>query len=212
VNLITVTTRHLAAMLPSGYVPPVVPVPVRAPDARELILTRLQQTLAALRPGLALPNVGHWPHRTVTTNLGGRCYTRIRPGVRLDETECPFVEIQHDYNGAEQLTTLDEDMSMGEMRLALWGFEKADDQGDTLDSRLRPKLNALRADLIMAACAFPYWPSPEDPESLHQTLGRGVSVRLTSQWTEPDQDSPQGFTVIELTVRYPQNRHGSLGH
>jgi len=175
--------------------------------ARELILTRLQQTIAALRPGLALPFAEPLPHRTVMTDLGGRCYTRVRPGMRLDEAECPFVEIEHDYNGPEAIFVADDDLYFGEVNIALWGFQRAEDQGDGLNAIVRPLLNALRADLIMAVAAFPYWPSAEDPECVNRRLGSGVAVILRTQWTEPDQDSPQGFVVVELTVRYPLNRH-----
>ena len=171
-------------------------------DHREYLLQRLQDVLKTVAPGVTffLPLGGS--HRPIENNLGGRVYSKVRSSARTDDTECPYVELITSEKTPDSVReTADEDVYLAEMRVELWGYVKASDQGDGFDSVVRPLINSLRADLIVAVEAFPYWTDATHPEPAIQRAG-SVGTVLVSQWTEPAMDAPDGFLVLEYAIRY----------
>lgn len=175
-------------------------------DIREELLERLQACVKTLAPGVVYTFPGGATHRTIESDLGGRCYSKVRAQGRVDATEMPFVEIVTSSGNADPIREVaDEEIYLGELRAEIWGYVKADDQGDGLDSVVRPLLNALRADLIVAVEAFPYWTSADYPEAITRRVGPVATV-LQSQWTEPATDAPDGYLVLDYSIRYVFNR------
>lgn len=175
-------------------------------DIRETILERLQACVKTLAPGITYTFPHGHTHRPVVTNLGGRVYSKIRSQGRVDATEMPYVEIVTSAATADTVREIaDEDVYAAETRVELWGYVKAEDQGDGLDSDVRPLLNSLRADLIIAVEAFPFWTSADYPEAITRRVGPMATV-LQSQWTEPATDAPDGYLVLDYAIRYVFNR------
>jgi hypothetical protein len=170
-------------------------------DKREAILTRLQACVKTLAPGVVYTFPHGATHRPIESNLDGRCYNKIRTQGRVDATEMPFVEIIT----ADAEDTVreigDEDIYLAEMPVELWGYVKADDQGDGFDTVVRPVANALRADLIVACEAFPFWTSTEYPDPITRLVGPLGTV-LVSQFTEPAIDAPDSFVKVRYAIRY----------
>ena len=175
-------------------------------DKREAILTRLQACVATVAPGVVYTFPHGVTHRPIETNLGGRVYNKVRSQARVDSSEMPFVEIITSAATSDSVREIaDEDVYLAELRVELWGYVKADDQGDGLDSTVRPLLNSLRADLIVAVEAFPYWTSTDYPEAVTRRVGPIATV-LQSVFTEPATDAPDGYLQIEYAIRYTFSR------
>ena len=175
-------------------------------DVREIILERLQACVKTLAPGVVFTFPHGQTHRPIVTDLDGRVYSKVRAQGRVDATEMPYVEIITSAATADSVREIaDEDIYLAETRVELWGYVKAEDQGDGLDSVVRPLLNELRADLIVAMEAFPYWTSADYPEALARRIGPVTTV-LQSQWTEPATDAPDGFLVLDYAIRYTFDR------
>jgi hypothetical protein len=176
-------------------------------DAREYLLTRLQTVLKTISPGVVFTFPDGTLSRPCVSDLGGRVYSKIRTQSRTAEEEMPFVELVTSSKMPDTVTPLDSDMYAADLKVELWGYVKADDQGDGFDTVVREKLNLLRGDLIIAVEAFPYWTS--NPgfvfDSPRSVLGP-IEPVLTSQWTEPAMDTPDGFLTLEFSIRYLFNR------
>lgn len=171
-------------------------------DKREALLVRLQACVKTLAPGVVYTFPHGATHRPIESNLGGRVYNKIRTESRVDATEMPFVEIITSAATADSIRDVaDEDIYLAETHVDVWGYVKADDQGDSLDSVVRPLLNELRADLIVAVEAFPYWTSTDYPDPITRLVGP-VGVVLVSQWTEPATDAPDGYLMLTFAIRY----------
>jgi hypothetical protein len=179
-------------------------------DLRELILHRLQDCVATTAPATTFFFPGGMPHAPIVNNLGGRVYNKMRANVRTDAAENPYVEIITDPAGADTIeaSPSDDDLYFATLRVKLWCYQRATDQGDGLNSDLRAALNSLRADLIIAASAFPYWsgPTPAQADALYVGIAPGTTVKLISQWTDVATDSPYGTLVLEFAIRYPFNK------
>lgn len=174
-------------------------------DRREYLLGRLQACVATLAPGVVYTFPDGLPHRSIQTDLGGRCYSKSRTQARVDADEMPFVEILTSSQGADDVTALDSDLYAATLRVTIMGYVKADDQADSLDAVVRQKLDILRADLITAVEAFPYWTAGGTVDAARVVLGP-IEPVLTSQWTEPAADYPDGYLVLEFAIRYLFNR------
>ena len=77
------------------------------------------------------------------------------------------------------------------------GYAKSDDAGDDLDGPVRAALNALRADVIQAMSGLDTFGTAP----LRRRFGR-VTPLLTSEWTEPSTETPDGYLVLEYSVRF----------
>lgn len=174
---------------------------------RELILDRLVSAISAVVPGAVFSFPGGAEHAPISTDLGGRVYLRQQPAARLNSEQFPAVEVVADMTAPETFTASDRDLYFGKMAVSILGYDCADDAGDGLDSLLRPKLNAMRADLIIACHAAPFWPSPSSPESLRSRLGSAFVLRLMEQWAEPGFETSAGACLLELVATYPINGH-----
>lgn len=174
-------------------------------DRREWLLVRLQDVLKTLAPGVTYTFPDGLPHRPIETNLHGRVYSRQRTEARVDVSEMPFVELLTAASAGDTVTALDSDFYAADLRVEIYGYVRSENQGDSLDSDVRAKLNALRADLLVAVEAFPYWTSGGTVEPATRRLGP-IETVLTSQWTEPAADYPDGYLILEFVIRYVFNR------
>lgn len=174
-------------------------------DRREWLLVRLQDVLKTVAPGVTYTFPDGLPHRPIQTNLGGRVYSKQRTEARVDVSEMPFVEILTSSAAGDAVTALDSDAYAADMRVEIFGYVRSENQGDSLDADVRGKLNALRADLIVAVEAFPWWTSGGTLPSARNRLGP-IETILVSQWTEPAADYPDGYLVLEFVIRYLFNR------
>jgi hypothetical protein len=177
------------------------------PRLLDIVMTRTQQTIAAIRPGVRFPQEDGAPHAPIVSDIGGRAHTRLRSAVRTDISECPAVEIVYDYKGPTKYIVLDNDLYARETSIGLFGVHRVADAGDSFDSTLRPALNGLRSDLAIAALSVPFWPAPDSPEALINRLGRACRVTLVRWWTDPAIESSEGYAVVEFLLRVPINRH-----
>ncbi len=170
-------------------------------DKREAILVQLQAMLRTLRPGVTFSHPDG-KHRPITTDLGGRVYSKVRAAAKADATEHPFVEILTSSGGPDTIREVaDDSIYLGDLNIEVWGFVKADDQSDDFDAPVRARLNALRADLIIAVECFPYWTSDEFPIPINRRAGVMKPV-LTSQFTEPATEAPDGFVKLGFAIGY----------
>lgn len=180
-------------------------------DTREAILLRLQDVLKTIVPGVVFSFPGGLTHAEITTDLGGplhpRVYSMMRAQEKVDESECPSVEIVTSSSVADAVAVADDELYICDLNVQVWGYAKATDQGDGLDSTVRPLLNKLRADLIIAIEAFPYWTGVEPWQAEDARRAWGVmGPVLKGQWTEPSTENPSGYLVLEYVIRYPFNR------
>jgi hypothetical protein len=178
-------------------------------DTRELVLQRLQDCVATTAPSTTFFFPGAMPHAPIVNDLGGRVYNKMRANVRTDAAENPYVEIITDPASADLIEAgLDDDLYFATVRVKIWCYQRATDQGDSLNSDLRAALNSLRADLIIAVSAFPYWsgPTPAQADALYVGIVPGTTVKLLAQWTDVATDSPYGTLVLEFAIRYPFNK------
>ena len=175
-------------------------------DAREFLLTRLQDVIKAVKPGVdfALPAGG--AHRAITTDLGGRVYNKLRAEGRTDASETPCVEILTSSRKADTINWFDAEIYTVDMEVEIWIYLKADDQGDGKDSELRSKLDAARADILIALEAFPAWTGPGPGQTDAASLGRVINAYPTEQYTDVPDGSPDGFALITYTIHYAANR------
>ena len=175
-------------------------------DVREEILTRLQACLATVAPGVVYTFPGGATHRPIETDLGGRVYAKARPEAGFDSSELPCVEILTSSTSNDPIReATDDDTYLADMKVEVWGYAKVDDAGDDKDAPVRRALNALRADLITAVEAFPYWTSTDYPEAITRRVGRLATI-LESQFTEPAISAPDGYLTLSYTIRYQFSR------
>jgi hypothetical protein len=175
-------------------------------DVREVILDRLVACIATVKPGVVFRFPDGRTHRPIESDLGGRVFSKVRSQARTDSTEMPFVEVITSAGTPDSIREVgDENFYTAEMRVEVWGYVKATDQGDAFMSNVRPKLNALRADLVVAIEAFPWWTGPGYPEALVRRVGP-VGTVMQAQFTEPATDQPDGFLVIDYAIRYVFDR------
>ncbi len=171
-------------------------------DKREALLARLQACVKTLAPGVVFTFPHGATHRPIESDLGGRCYNKVRAEARVDSSEMPFVEIITSASSEDTVREVgDENIYLAETPVEIWGYVKADDQGDGFDSVVRPIANALRADLIVAVEAFPFWTSTEYPDPITRLVGP-VGTILTGQYTEPAIDAPDSFVKVNYSIRY----------
>jgi hypothetical protein len=178
-------------------------------DLRELILQRLQDTVLTVAPGVTFFFPDGMTHAPLVNNLGGRVYNKLRAESRISSDEMPFAEIINDPSAADTIEPgSDDDHYYATTNVKIWGYAYGEDAADGLNSPLRAQLNSLRADLIIAVSAFPFWsgPNPAQSDALYTGVAPGTSVVLTSQWTFIAPDTPTGVTVLEFAIRYPFNK------
>ena len=174
-------------------------------DKREWLLLRLQDALRTVAPGVVYAFPDGLPHRAIVSDLSGRVYSKVRSQARTDADEMPYGESLTSGHGPDAVQPLDSDLYAADLKVEVYGYVKADDQADSLDAVVRQKLNDLRADLIVAVEAFPYWTDATHPEPATSVLGP-IEPVLVSQFTEPAGDWPDGFLVLEFQIRYLFNR------
>jgi hypothetical protein len=177
-------------------------------DAREFLLQRFQDVLKTVAPGVVFTFPDGMTHSPLQNDLGGRVYSLMRANAKVDATECPFVEIVTNPKSVDKITVGDDDLYHATISVQLWAYARATDGGDGLDSTVRPALNSLCADLLIAMEAAPYWTgSVSAPfESLIAGFGPRLSVTFTTRWTETATESAKGMAVLEFEVRYPFNK------
>jgi hypothetical protein len=175
-------------------------------DVRERILQRLQACIGSLAPGVVYDFPRGRTHRPITTDLGGRVFARALTQERYDATELPCVELLTHAGTPDTIREVsDDDLYLADMKVQVFGFVKATDAGDGKDAPVRAKLNAFRADLIVALEAFPYWTSADYPEAITRSVGPVVMV-LEAVYTEPAISAPDSYVVIDYAIRYVFNR------
>jgi hypothetical protein len=175
---------------------------VAVTTARELILTRLESAVGAIAPGFAFEFPGARPHAPLSTVIKS-VTLRERAILSVEAEQMPCAVIVADMTKAETLRVADGSAYLAEMAVTVLGFASADDAGDSLDSALRPKLNAMRADLEIACHAAQFWPTPSSPDALGSLLGSGFGLRLVEQWTDNGLESAMGLCVLEFLINYP---------
>ena len=175
-------------------------------DVREEILVRLKACLATIAPGVVYTFPGARTHRPIETDLGGRVYAKVRPEVGFDATDLPAVEILTNSEADDAIREVsDDDTYLADLKVRVFGYVKGEDAGDDNDAPVRRALNALRADLIIAMEAFPYWTSATYPEAIRRRVGE-VEMILLSQWTEAAINAPDGFLYLDYAIRYRFSR------
>jgi hypothetical protein len=175
-------------------------------DSREEILVRLQACIATLAPGVVYTFPGGRTHRPIETDLGGRCYSKVRPEASFDSSELPAVELLTNNSEDDTIREVaDDDTYLADMKVQIFGYLKSDDAGDEKDAVVRAKLNAFRADLIVAVEAFPYWTSAEYPEPIRRRVGE-IETVLQKQMTEAAINAPDGFLTLDYAIRYRFSR------
>lgn len=175
-------------------------------DTRETILVQLQACLKALRPGVVFSFPFGKTHRPIVTDLRGHVFARVIPQARFDAEDLPCVELITSEGTEDAVREVaDDDFYMADLNVTLWGYARSGDAGTDHDAPVRRVLNALRADLIVAVEAFPYWTSAEYPEPIIRQVGLVTPVLLSS-WTEPASDSADGFLTIDYALRYTFNK------
>lgn len=175
-------------------------------DVREEILSRLAACLATVAPGVTFIFPGGRTHRPIETDLGGRVYVNIRGEARFDASELPAVEIVTNSDSEDAIREVsDDDVYLADLKVRVFGYVKGDDAGDMKTAPVRTALNALRADLVTAMEAFPYWTSTEYPDAIRRRVGE-VEMILVSQWTEAAVGAPDGFLYLDYSIRYRFSR------
>jgi hypothetical protein len=178
-------------------------------DLREVILQRLQDCVLTVSPSTTFWFPDGATHAPIVNDLNGRVYNKMRAESRISSLEMPMVEIITDPSAQDQIDAgSDGDYYIATMRVKIWGYHFSDDAADDLNSTVRARLNALRADLIIAVSAFPFWsgPDPTQSDPLYLGAAPGTSVQLLSQWTFVAPDTPTGVVVLEFAIRYPFNK------
>lgn len=173
-------------------------------DDREFLLGRLATVIALIAPGVTFRTIDGGTTEPCTVDLGGRVWQRMRSEQRTDVTEMPCVELVTSAENGDSLEVISDTLYAATTQVQLWGYQKADDQGDGFDSAVRPLLNALRADIVKAVDAFPFY----DPGDGFGTAGQRCppcTVSLRSQWTEPASDAPDGYLVMVYDIRWLMN-------
>lgn len=175
-------------------------------DVREEILARLQPCLATIAPGVTFTFAGGRTHRPIETDLGGRVYSNVRGEARFDSSELPAVEIVTNSDADDAIREVaDDDTYLADLKVRVFGYVKSEAAGDEGNASVRPALNALRADLVIAMEAFPFWTSADYPEPIRRRVGE-VEMVLTSQWTEAAINAPDGFLYLDYSIRYRFSR------
>ncbi len=175
-------------------------------DVREEILTRLPACIATLKPGVVYTFPGARTHRPIETDIGGRVFVNLRGEARFDSSELPAVEIVTNAETEDAIREVsDDDVYLADLKVRIFGYVKGDDAGDQKTAPVRAALNALRADLIIAVEAFPYWTSTDYPESIRRRVGE-VEMILIGQWTEAAVGAPDGFLYLDYAIRYRFSR------
>lgn len=148
-------------------------------DRREEILLVIQALLKAI------------------PSVGGRVYAKMRGSAKPDESELPALELVTSAKTPDAPVPLDDHLYVDELHVEIAGYAKSDDAGDDLDGPVRAALNALRADVIQAMSGLDTFGTAP----LRRRFGR-VTPLLTSEWTEPSTETPDGYLVLEYSVRF----------
>ena len=173
-------------------------------DARERILKRFQDCLKTIGVGIVFV-LPHAARGTTQTNLAGRVFSRMVPDAELEGAQTPRVEFITSAGDADEISYGDDNLYFATTRVRLWGYCDSADAGVSPDATVRPILNQLRADLIIAMHAAPFWtgPEPDQTDSLVKILGARLSVNLLRQWTSVETQSPRGEVLLEFEIGYP---------
>jgi hypothetical protein len=174
-------------------------------DVRERILVRLQEALKAVTPEAMVTFTYGFTSDPFLTNLGGRVYTRRRGDAKVDESECPYVELVTGASKADGLRWLDGTLYAATLPVTVVGYEKETDAPDDVNSDLHWRLIQLGADLRMALEAAPDFVPSSGGYSLRQMFGAQVRVVTESQDVNYSPDVPYGNVVIEISVQYTTN-------
>ena len=173
-------------------------------DKREFVLQRIQDTLKAIAPGVTFTFPDGGTHDPITSDVGGRVYNKLRNDDEVDATQCPSIEVVTSAKETDTIEVDDQDLYHATVHVQIWGRHKSGDQGAGRDSDIRARLNALRADIIIAVHAFPFWTGTEDGQAdPARALIGPLEVTLTSQETDTTTDAPGGYTILDFSVRYP---------
>jgi hypothetical protein len=176
-------------------------------DLREFILQRIQDTLKAITPGASFTFPDSMPHAAITSDVGGRVYNKLRNDEEIDAAQCPSIEVVTSAKDTDTIEVDDQDCYHATLHGQAWGHHKSGNQGQGYDSDIRARLNALRADIVIALHAFPFWTGTGagQAEPARAVVGP-LEVTLTSQETDTTTNAPSGFTVVDFAVRYPFNK------
>lgn len=175
-------------------------------DVREEILVRLAACLATIAPGVVYTFPGTRTHRPIETDLGGRVFVNLRGEARFDSSELPAVELVTNQGTEDAIREVaDDDVYLADLKVRVFGYVKGNDAGDQKTASVRTALNALRADIVIAMEAFPYWTSSDYPEAIRRRVG-DVEMILQSQWTEAAVGAPDGFLYLDYAIRYRFSR------
>lgn len=176
-------------------------------DKREFLLQRIQDALKSITPGAAFTFPGGDAHAPITSDVAGRVYNKLRSDSELDATQCPAIEVITNPKDVDSIEIDDQDLYHATMHVQIWGRAKSGNQGESRDSDIRAKLNALRADIVVAMHAFPFWTGSDADQADSAAVVIGpIEVTLISQETDATTQSPDGFTVLDFAVRFPFNK------
>lgn len=185
-------------------------------DTREWLIARLQRVVSTLKPGVTFTLPGSTaPHRAIETDLSTtaeaaalgakpRVWGKLRGIQRLSPEEFPFVEVVTAPGRTDIVEAHDQDFYRATMAIALYGYHYDPQQGEMGYAQpLRERLNSMRADLILAVEAFPFWTGPDIGENVAaiQRVGLCETV-LESQETETPSDAPDGYVRLVYRITY----------
>lgn len=174
-------------------------------DRRELLLQYLEACVATIAPGVVYSFPSGATHRTIETDLGGRVFSRAIPEARMSQLAFPAVEMLVDSAQEDTVIVSDDDMYHAEVAVSFIGYVSTGDAGTGGNPPVREELNKLRADLIVAIEAFPYWTSAEFPEPARRRCGE-ITTTLKAQSTEAPADWPTGFCALNYAITYTFSR------
>lgn len=174
-------------------------------DRRELLLQYVEACVATIAPGVVFMFPGGAAQRATETDLGGRVFSRAIPEARMSQLAFPAVEMLVDSSQEDVVTVSDDDFYHVEVPVSFIGYVSTGDAGTGGNPPVREQLNKLRADLIVAIEAFPYWTSAEFPEPARRRCGE-ITTTLKAQSTEAPADWPTGFCTLTYAITYTFSR------
>lgn len=174
-------------------------------DRRETLLQHLEACVATIAPGVVFAFPNGSAQRVIETDLGGRVFSRAIPEARMSQLAFPAVEMLVDSAQEDVVTVSDDDLYHVEVPVSFVGYVSTGDAGTGGNPPVREELNKLRADLIVAIEAFPYWTSAEFPEPARRRCGE-ITTTLKAQSTEAPADWPTGFCTLTYAITYSFSR------
>lgn len=153
-------------------------------STREWLLRRARAVCRAIAPGVTFipPGLEGAAARPCETDLGGRVFELyLPPELAGDELQLPYVCVVEDPESELPPEYLDGTLVRGTLSLHIVAYGPVARVGDgSLQATARPDLNDLRADLVSALHAIPFWvpPTAEAPEDLVDATARAGASRF----------------------------------